>query len=164
MVYRMRLKVDGGCRGQPGSIAAAAAVRYFRYGRPRIIKQLLPSSPPPTSQRAEFIAIIIGQQQALARYEKLHSNPKLSVKIYSDSKNVVACMTEWLETWRGNGWRNSVGKKIADLDLILEADRLNDELRGLGKLEYVWIPRNENKDADRACREAMDRAILNACH
>ncbi len=73
-------------------------------------------------------------------------------------------MTGLLETWRGNGWKNSMGRAIADSDLIQEAGRLNDMLRELGKLEYVWIPRNENKDADRACKEAMDRATLNACN
>ena len=114
-------------------------------------------------QSAEYIAVIIAQQKTLTRYEKLRSNLKPNVKICTDSKNAVGCMTAWLETWRGNGWRNSKGREIVGLDLILEPDYLNDELRELGTLEYVWISRNENTDADWACKEAMDRAILYDC-
>jgi ribonuclease HI len=42
-------------------------------------------------------------------------------------------------------------------DLIEHASCLDDELKELRKVRYVWIPRSENKLADKHCNEALDR-------
>jgi len=158
MVYTMDIYVDGGCRGngQPGSIAAAAAVFKLKWGRRQTWTKRLPQYPTPTNQRAEISAIIIALQQALARYDQLDSNPWLDVTIYSDSKYAIGCMTDWINKWRQNGWTNSAGYEVANRDLIEEADDLDTRLRREGDVDYVWIPRAENQDADEACNDVLD--------
>jgi len=158
MVYTMEIHVDGGCRGngQPGSIAAAAAVFTMKWGRQQTWTKRLPSYPTPTNQRAEITAIILALEQALERYEELDSNPWLDVTIYSDSRYAIGCMTDWIYKWRDNGWLNAAGREVANRDLIDEADHLNSRLKREGDVEYIWIPRAENQDADEACNDVLD--------
>jgi ribonuclease HI len=158
MVYIMEIYVDGGCRGngKPGSKGAAAAVFRRKWGKHDYWTRVLPRYPPPTNQRAEITAIIIALEQALEEYDNLNGTPYLDVKIYSDSKYAVGCMNEWVYKWVQNGWRNAAGYEVANRDLIEKASNLDDRLKEEGKVQYIWIPREENEDADRYCNEAMD--------
>ncbi|KAL2068913.1 hypothetical protein VTL71DRAFT_15251 [Oculimacula yallundae] len=163
MVYYMTIYVDGGCRGngQPGAIGAAAAVFKLRHGRQKIWTVSLPHYPPPTNQRAEITAIILALEQALEKYDELDSSPYLNVEICSDSRYAIGCMTQWIYRWSSNGWRNAAGNPVANQDLIRRASDLDDRLREEGDVSYIWVPREENTDADRACNEVMDEASNN---
>lgn len=154
--------VDGGCRGNgnPGSIAAAAAVFKLKWGRQKIFVQDLPSEPRPTNQRAELTAIILALQRAIERYNGLRTNPRFKLTIYSDSQYSVNCMTKWLPKWLANGWMNAKGKEVVNRDLIEEAIDLEARLNRAGRVKYVWVPRAQNAEADRAANEAMDNQIL----
>lgn len=158
MVYTMEIYVDGGCRGngQPGSIGAAAAVFKLRSGKHQAWTKSLPQYPPPTNQRAEITAIILALEQALEKLAELRTNPWLDVKIYSDSRYAIGCMTDWVYKWSRNGWINAAGNEVANRDLIQEASDLDDRLKEEGTVEYIWIPREENQDADRCCNQALD--------
>jgi len=68
----------------------------------------------------------------------------------------VGCMTEWIYKWSSNGWVNSAGSEVANRDLIEEASDLDDRVRDLGRVEYIWIPRAENTVADEAVNNALD--------
>jgi ribonuclease HI len=158
MVYTMEIYVDGGCRGngQPGSTGAAAAVFKFKYGRQISWTRALPQYPPPTNQRAEISAIILALEKALERYAELDSNPWLDVKIHSDSRYAIGCMTKWVYKWSRNGWTNAAGNEVANRDLIQEASDLDDKLKEEGTVEYIWIPRGENQEADKCCNQVLD--------
>jgi ribonuclease HI len=158
MVYIMEIYVDGGCRGNgaPGSIAAAAAVFKLKHGRQTSWARVLPRYPPPTNQRAEITAIILAPELALEKCAELDANPWLDVKIYSDSKYAIGCMTKWVYKWTKNSWTNAAGNEVANRDLIEKASDLDDKLKEVGDVQYIWIPRGENWDADRYCNEAMD--------
>lgn len=158
MVYIMEIYVDGGCRGNGrlDAIGAAAAVFQLKWGKQNRWTRVLPSYPTPTNQRAEITAIILALELALQKYWNLSSNPKLNVKIYSDSKYAVNCMNEWVYKWSNNGWINAAGKNVANRDLIEKACGLDDRLKEEGSVTYIWIPREQNRDADELCNKAMD--------
>lgn len=65
-------------------------------------------------------------------------------------------MTDWIYKWRNNGWINSAGNEVANRDLIEEADDLDTQLKEEGKVDYVWIPRDQNSEADGACNNVLD--------
>ncbi|KAJ5744577.1 hypothetical protein N7533_009447 [Penicillium manginii] len=159
MVYTMNIHTDGGCRGNgtADAIGAAAAVFRNKWGRynKRLVKAL-DASPRPTSQRAELEAIILALRLALARNEGLNNEPRLRVTIYSDSKYAVKCMTRWIPKWIRNGWQNYAKRDVVNRDLMEEAWDLNGRLRDEGRVEYVWIPREENVYADNLCNKNMD--------
>ncbi|KAI3336825.1 ribonuclease H-like domain-containing protein [Xylariaceae sp. AK1471] len=160
MVYIMVFSVDGACRGngQPGSVGAAAACLRTRYGSKywHRTRRLDDSYNVATNQRAEILAVIIALEWALEKYDELDSCPRLDVKIQSDSKYAIGCMTEWIWTWTNNGWRNSRGNEVANRDLIAEASNLDDRVRELGRVRYTWIPREDNADADGHCNDKLD--------
>lgn len=159
MVYRMSFRVDGGCRGngQPDAIGAAACCLDIHYGKRYTWKRCyLDDYPAPTSQRAEITAIILALEWALERYDELEGYPNLAVTIRSDSRYAVDCMTNWIYTWVRNGWTNSRGLEVANRDLIERASDLDDRVSELGSVEYIWIPRSENTDADELCQKALD--------
>ncbi|KAL6231005.1 ribonuclease H-like domain-containing protein [Aspergillus navahoensis] len=158
MVYTMRIYTDGGCRGngKRGAIGAAAAVFKAKFGRSIPWVEALPRYPTPTNQRAEITAIIIAIERALERYEELDTRPRLNVTIYSDSRYAVDCMTKLIYKWTRNGWINAHGYPVANQDLLKKASDLDDQLSELGSVEYIWIPREQNSEADRYCNEKMD--------
>lgn len=158
MVYVMEIYVDGGCRGNghPGSIGAAAAVFKKRYGGSESWTRSLPHTPTPTNQRAEITAIILALELALEKSDQLDTDPYLDVTIYSDSKYAVGCMNDWIYKWTRNGWVNAAGYEVANRDLIEEASDLDDRLKEIGDVQYIWIPREKNQLADECCNEDMD--------
>jgi ribonuclease HI len=158
MGYNMEIYVDGGCRGngQPGAIGAAAAVSKGKFGGETAYTSVLPRYPTPTNQRAEITAIILALKVALNKYDELDTNPRLYIKIYSDSKYAIGCMTEWIHKWCRNGWINSAGNEVANKELIQEASGLDDKVKELGDVKYIWIPREQNEDDDRYCNQALD--------
>ncbi|KAH8598064.1 ribonuclease H-like domain-containing protein [Bisporella sp. PMI_857] len=157
MVYRAEIYVDGGCRnnGHSNAIGAAACVFELRWGRSCWTRRL-PAYPRATNQRAEITAIIMALEQAQETWRGLDRNPRLKVRIHSDSRYAIGCMTEWIYKWRSNGWRNAAGREVANKDLIEEADELDTQLRDLGHVEYIWVPREENQLADRYCNKELD--------
>jgi ribonuclease HI len=159
MVYIINLYADGGCRGngKPGAIGAAAVLFKKRKGRWRPKHSVaLPSSPPPTNQRAELTAVILALEMALRQPAKLRTDPWLDVTIYIDSKYAKGCMVEWIHNWRQNGWINARGGPVVNKDLIMRASALDSQLRKIADVEYKWIPREQNRRADELCNEAMD--------
>lgn len=116
----------------------------------------LPLYPPSTNQRAEITAIILTLEQALEKLEELDTNPYLDVKIYSDSRYAIGCITNWIYKWTRNGWINAAGNEVANRDLIQEASHLDNRLKEVGDVEYIWISREENQLADRLCNKYMD--------
>ncbi len=158
MVYRMHLYVDGGCRrnGYSDAIAAAACVLQQKWGRQKSFAERLPDYPSPTSQRAELVAIILALQTAWNRYTDLDGNPYIDVTIHTDSKYALGCMTEWKTKWTNNGFINSTGYEVVNRDLIEEAYDLDEKVANEGCVNIIWIPRNDNEDADRLVNEELD--------
>ncbi|KAI1828213.1 ribonuclease H1 [Xylaria intraflava] len=158
MVYFMKFRVDGACRGNGymGSIGAAACCLMRRDGSYFSRAEILPDYPTPTNQRAELQAMILALKWALEKYEELDLNPRLAVEIYSDSQYAVNCLDKWIYTWQRNGWRTQSGKDVANQDLIEEAADVESELEELGSVSYHWISRSQNSIADRCCNDALD--------
>lgn len=160
MVYRMVFNVDGGCRrnGRPDAIGAVACCLQKPFGKRYECKTRRLDNLPgaTTSQRAEIIAIIIALLWALKRYQQLRGHPRLRVTIYSDSRYAVDSMTDWIYKWSRNGWTNSRGFGVANRDLFKHASFLDDYVKELGSVEYIWVPRSDNVDADLECQRALD--------
>lgn len=155
----MEFSVDGGCRrnGQPDAVGAAACCLELDNGKRYTSRTCqLDDFPAPTSQRAEITAIVLALEWALDRYIELGGHPRLDVTIKSDSRYAVDCMTKWIYAWVQNGWANSRGLEVANRDLIAKASELDDLVRKVGRLDYMWIPRSQNLDADLLCRQLLD--------
>ena len=160
MVYKMVFYVDGGCRGNgnPGAFGACACVRVKRWGRNETFTKRLPAwkRPVPTNQRAELYAIILALKQAINERQGFDNDPYIDVTIYTDSKYVHGCMTEWYRKWEKNGFINSLGYEVTNRDLIERALDLERDILDHGNVIWEWIPRSDNQTADEAVNDEMD--------
>lgn len=59
-----------------------------------------------------------------------------SVKIYTDSKYLIECMTKHISKWRNNGWINAKKKPVINQTLLRQLDQLSSQLT----IEYVYTP------------------------
>ncbi|KAJ7442491.1 ribonuclease H-like domain-containing protein [Mycena galericulata] len=158
MVYRLDVWADGACRGngQPGSIAGAGVWFSRPLNGSRGWSRPLPRFPTPTNQRAELSAIIMALEMARDRRAELRDDPFFILTIHADSKYAIGCLSEWLDKWLNNGWRNARGFEVANRELIEEASDLMDDINNGGRVDFVWVPREENENADYLANKACD--------
>jgi ribonuclease HI len=109
------LYTDGACSGNPGPGGWAFILQHPTSG-----KELADSGgePETTNNRMELTAVVRGLE-ALKR--------RSDVEILTDSVYVGKGLSEWLPTWKANGWRRREGKSwkpIKNEDLWRQLDEL----------------------------------------
>lgn len=127
---------DGGARNNPGP--AAAGVVILDGEKKTEVKAYLGN--PITNNWAEYEAVVIALGKA---HELLLRERDLDFKL--DSQLVV-------EQLKGN-W------KIKEPELKKQAQKVRDLLGGFGTVTFTYIPREENKEADRLVNEALDEVL-----
>ncbi|KAJ6499570.1 ribonuclease H-like domain-containing protein [Mycena vitilis] len=161
MPYEMDVWTDGACRGngQPGSIAGAGVWFNKPLNGSNGWLRPLPLYPTPTNQRAELAGVIMALEMAIERRNQLDSNPFFVLTIHTDSKYAIGCLRDWIANWINNGWRNARGLEVVNRDLIEEAWDMVSEINGnYGRVDFVWVPRADNTEADKLANQACDNA------
>jgi probable phosphoglycerate mutase len=132
---RLLIEADGGSRGNPGPAGYGAVVCDAESGD--ILRECSEGIGVATNNVAEYQGLIAGLRSAVEL-----GGTSAQVEVRMDSKLVVEQMS--------GRWKI---KHPAMQPLALEASRL---ARGLGSVRYTWVPRAENKRADRLANLAMD--------
>ena len=130
---RFIIEADGGSRGNPGPAGYGAAVRDGDTGE--LLAEAAEFIGVATNNVAEYRGLIAGLRAAHA------IDPEATVEVRMDSKLVVEQMS--------GRW------KIKHPDM----QPLAAEAQGIfprGRVRYQWMPRAQNKHADRLANEAMD--------
>jgi len=120
----MLIYVDGSCIGQGGTEADAyrragcafvfGPTSWYGQGSHVLRLEMRGSDHQEhavTSNRAELHAAI-----AALRYHRWDSEGWRKITIASNSSYLVDGITRHIETWQGNGWRNSRGQPVANKD------------------------------------------------
>lgn len=133
MTRRLIVEADGGARGNPGPAAFGALVRDPHNGE--VLAEVAEAIGVATNNVAEYRGVIAGL--SLAR----EIDPGAQVNVRLDSKLIVEQMS--------GRWKI----KNPDLKpLALEANRILPA----GQVSYTWVPREQNKHADRLVNQALD--------
>ena len=134
---------DGACSGNPGIGGFGAILRSGEKCR-----ELSGCEKLTTNNRMEMMAVITALE-ALKR--------PCTVRITTDSNYIVKGMTEWIEGWKKNNWKNSQRKDVLNRDLwerLLHAAEDHE-------IEWEWIKghngHDENERCDLLAREAVKR-------
>ncbi|GAA3822675.1 bifunctional RNase H/acid phosphatase [Nocardioides panacisoli] len=128
------IEADGGSRGNPGPAAYGAVLKDAETGA--VIAEDGTSIGVATNNVAEYSGLIAGLKLAAE-----HA-PNADIAVRMDSKLVVEQMS--------GRWKI----KHPDMrPLALEAKRLLPPMRDVS---FTWIPREQNKHADRLANEALD--------
>jgi ribonuclease HI len=67
----------------------------------------------PTNNKAELTAILWALISSITDL-----NNKKKLKIYSDSRYSIDCLTKWYKAWEKNDWKNSKGSPVLNKEII----------------------------------------------
>jgi ribonuclease HI len=139
---------DGAAKGNPGPAGWGAV---FIEGKK--IFEIGGRSEHATNNQMELTAPISALQYL--KKNKIYT----SIEIVSDSKYVILGITEWIQNWMKNNWRNANKKPVLNRELWEELYGLTNEL----KPKWTYVKgHNNNKYNDRADEIATSFADGNA--
>jgi probable phosphoglycerate mutase len=133
---RFIVEADGGSRGNPGPAGYGALVRDAETGI--VLAERSESIGTATNNVAEYNGLIAGLRAAA------EIDPRADIEVRMDSKLVVEQMS--------GRW------KVKHPDMKPLALAAAEAARSFSRITYTWVPREQNKHADRLANEAMDRA------
>ena len=133
---RFIVEADGGSRGNPGPAGYGALVRDVETGI--VLAERSESIGTATNNVAEYNGLIAGLRAAA------EIDPRADVEVRMDSKLVVEQMS--------GRW------KVKHPDMKPLAQTAAEAAGSFSRITYTWVPREQNKHADRLANEAMDRA------
>ena len=136
---------DGACRGNPGPGGWGVLLRYGDHE-----KRLYGGERDTTNNRMELMAAI----QAL---ESLKRNCK--VRLTTDSQYVQKGITEWLASWKKNGWKTAAKKPVKNAELW----RRLDAAVANHQVAWHWVKGHsghpENEIADALANQGIDEVL-----
>ena len=131
MNHKITIYTDGAAKGNPGKAGWGAIVFLGEnFGDSKGVHEMGGRKDHATNNQMELTAPI----EAL-KYVKTHISHGVNVEIFSDSKYVILGITEWIENWMKNGWRNAAKKPVVNQELWEELYELNKALKP--KWNYV---------------------------
>tara|TARA_B100000575_G_scaffold293159_1_gene303688 strand:- start:8428 stop:8877 length:450 start_codon:yes stop_codon:yes gene_type:complete len=137
----LNIFTDGACKGNPG-IGGWGAI--LEYGNSK--KEIRGFSKNTTNNIMELTAVI----KAL---ECL--NRKCKITITTDSNYVKNGITEWIKSWKINGWKTSKKSTVKNKELWVKLDNLVAK----HEINWKWIKGHsghpQNERADQLANEAI---------
>lgn len=134
---------DGACSGNPGPGGWGAVI----FNKDKKQKNISGKIGNTTNNRMELMAPIMALKKIKTASE---------ITIYTDSTYVKNGITEWINNWKINGWKNANKKPVKNKDLWIELDSLcKDNL-----ITWKWVKGHSNDKynnlADELARKAID--------
>jgi len=130
---------DGSTDRNGSENAAGGAGVWFGEEDPRNLSEPYGGGDTPTNQRCELWAI----------RRALETAPERPLRILTDSKYCIGCLTVWCKKWEQNGWKTSANRPVKNANLIRSVLALMGG-QDVG-IEYVKAHANirGNEEADR---------------
>lgn len=132
---KVSIFTDGACRGNPGPGGWGVLLRYGKTE-----KELYGGETETTNNRMELQAAIEGLKALKQTCE---------VELTTDSQYVRKGITEWIQNWKKNNWRNAAKKPVKNADLWQQLDAESERHH----VTWQWVkghsghPENERADA-----------------
>ena len=126
---KITIYTDGAASGNPGK--AGWGVVCIIDGK---VIELGGKSEHATNNQMELTAPIEAMKWLKGNMSKRHFDIS-EIEIFADSKYVILGITEWIENWMKNNWRNAANKPVMNRELWEELYELNQEFKP--KWKYV---------------------------
>jgi ribonuclease HI len=87
-------------------------------------------------------------------------NARAQVNLFTDSTYVKKGISEWIKSWKKNGWKRRSGKSLLPVkneDLWRELDRLADS----HNVTFHWVEGHAGNKENECCDELARQAIPN---
>ena len=136
---------DGACSGNPGPGGWGVLLRWRGHE-----KELYGGVGKTTNNRMELMAAIRGIETL---------KPGSRVVLVTDSAYVRDGITEWIHSWKRNGWKTAAKKPVKNEDLWRRLDAaLADH-----EVEWRWVRGHtghaDNERADALARKGAEEAV-----
>jgi ribonuclease HI len=141
---------DGACSGNPGPGGWAYLIIRERAKESEIIVEKWGAEADTTNNRMELTAAL----QALEMLAKLNIAPK-QVMVYTDSQYVQKGMTEWIVSWKRNGWRTSDKTPVKNKDLWQRLDTVTARY----SIQWKWVKGHFGNRFNERCDKLAQKAI-----
>ena len=136
---------DGACRGNPG-VGGWGAILIYKDHK----KEISGFSEDTTNNIMELTAVI---KSLDSLKEECH------VLLTTDSNYVKDGITDWINTWKLNGWKTANKKPVKNKELWQQLDMLSVKHH----IDWKWVKGHsgdhENERADELAREGMTNNI-----
>ena len=133
---------DGSCLTNPGKGGWAAIINENNQ-----IRKISGNDQNTTNNRMELVAPI----KALKSIK-----PGSEIKIYTDSQYVKNGITDWINTWLSNNWKNSKKQDVKNKDLWIELYYLNKSFN----IQWNWVKAHDgnplNEEVDLLAKKAAN--------
>ncbi len=133
MSLALRLRTDGGSRGNPGPSGIGAVIEDAKTNV--VLEECKRFLGKTTNNQAEYQAVILGLERCLAR-------GATSVEVLADSELLIK---------QANG-----DYRVKNPDLQLRFREMKALVAKIGHVRFRHVRREENTHADRLANEAMD--------
>ena len=138
----IKVYTDGSCLKNPGKGGWAAIIINDR-GK----TEIKGSQKNTTNNQMELTAPIMA----------LKKIPKGSkIQIFTDSKYVKSGITEWIHSWKKNGWKTADKKEVKNKELWIELDDLSSAF----DIDWIWVKAHStdelNNEVDLLARLSAD--------
>ena len=137
---------DGACRGNPG-VGGWGAILIYKDHK----KEISGYSQNTTNNIMELTAVI---KSLDSLKEECHAI------ITTDSNYVKDGITDWINTWKSNGWKTSNKKPVRNKELWQQLDKLSAK----HYIEWKWVKGHSgdpgNEHADQLANEAIDHHVI----
>lgn len=129
-----QIYTDGACSGNPGPGGWGVVILDMDLGK--ILRKDCGGSKSTTNNRMEIQAIL----EALILISKKPDNNNHHYDLFSDSQYVIKGITEWLDGWKRNGWKNASKQPVKNSDLwqILDCLLKHKNITG-ASITFHWI-------------------------
>jgi ribonuclease HI len=135
------IHTDGGCHGNPGPGGWGVVLEY--NGRK---KKLSGGEPMTTNNRMELQAAI----EALKALKE-----PCEVHFHTDSQYVKNGITNWIQSWKRNGWKTSTKQPVKNDDLW----KVLDELVLKHRMHWHWVKGHAGNAGNEKCDELASAEI-----
>ncbi|MDR2499823.1 MAG: ribonuclease HI [Treponema sp.] len=146
----LHIYTDGGCSGNPGP--GGWAFLILREGAPvsEPVFEKWGAEQNTTNNRMELIAVIAALETALTLPQD--GAPLL---VYTDSQYVQKGITQWIHTWRRNGWQTSKKEPVKNQDLWRRLDEFSQRLA----IQWHWVKGHGGNAGNERCDQLTHTAI-----
>lgn len=139
-IPHVELYTDGACSGNPGPGGWAFILRHAASGKEMESSGGEPST---TNNRMELQAVIKGLE-TLKR--------PCDVALFTDSSYVGKGLSEWMSSWKRNGWRRREGKAFKPIKNE-ELWRRLDELLQIHRVKFTHVAGHSGHPENERCDE-----------
>lgn len=126
---------DGSCMKGKGGPRCGYGVYFPNEELSNMSKKF--TNAPLTNQRAELYAIYKAIKKIT---KKIDFN---RIEIYSDSEYSIKSLTEWIVSWKKNGWKTANKKEVLNQDIIKKIDKKLQKYNG--KINFTHVRAHTGK-------------------